>query len=279
MATFITGGTGKTGLALAKLLHQAGQPVLVASRSGKAPEPFQAVEFDWFNPATFKNAFQTGTTIDKLFIVAPSAYDAIRHVEPFLELAVSQGVKRFVAITSTQSEPGDIPLGTIHQCLLNLKVDYTILRPTWFIENFSTTFYMSIREKNEIFSCAEDGRVPFVSAEDIAQAAFDAFTAERSPNKDYFLVGPELYSYDEAAKLLSSVLGREIVHKRHTVEQQTQIFGYFLAPEYARHLAHVEHLIASGAEEKILDESEDRKYVGKHTLKEYFEANRNIWIK
>lgn len=64
---------------------------------------------------------------------------------------------------------------------------------------------MSIREKNEIFSSAEDGRVPFVSAEDIARAAFDAFTAAKSPNKDYFLVGPELYSYDEVKFVSSTV--------------------------------------------------------------------------
>ncbi|PPQ90529.1 hypothetical protein CVT25_015819 [Psilocybe cyanescens] len=228
MTTLITGGTGKTGIALARLLKQAGHPVLIASRSGKAPESFKAVEFDWLDPTTFQNPFQANTTIDKLYLIAPPVFDSIRHVKPFLDFAVSQGVKRFVAVTSTQSNPGDVPLGTLHQCLLDLKVDYAILRPTWFIENFSTNFYMSIREKNEIFSSAEDGRVPFVSAEDIAQAAFDAFTAEKSPNRDYFLVGPELYSYDEAAKLLSSVLGREITHKRNSVEQQTQIFGYFL---------------------------------------------------
>lgn len=151
MATLITGGTGKTGLALAKLLHRAGHPVLIASRSGKAPEPFKAVEFDWLDPTTFKNPFQGNAAIDKLYIVAPSVFDAIRHVKPFLELAVSQGVKRFVAVTSTQSEPGDVPLGTIHQFLLDLKVDYTILRPTWFIGK--STFGSNLQDMlpNEYF--------------------------------------------------------------------------------------------------------------------------------
>jgi uncharacterized protein YbjT (DUF2867 family) len=69
-----------------------------------------------------------------------------------------------------------------------------------FKENFGTTFYQNIREQNEIYGVAEDGRVPFVSTEDIAQAAYDALVSKKSPNKDYYVVGPELFSYDEASK-------------------------------------------------------------------------------
>ena len=42
--------------------------------------------------------------------------------------------------------------------------------------------------------------VPFVSAEDIAQAAFNALTSKQSPNKDYYVVGPELFLHDEVGK-------------------------------------------------------------------------------
>ena len=70
-----------------------------------------------------------------------------------------------------------------------------------FPENFSTLFYQSIRERNELFGVAKDGRVPFVSTEDIAQAAFDALVSKKSPNKDYYIVGPELFTYDEVSKL------------------------------------------------------------------------------
>jgi uncharacterized protein YbjT (DUF2867 family) len=70
-------------------------------------------------------------------------------------------------------------------------------------ENFGTTFYESIRERNEIYGVAKDGRIPFVSAEDIAQAAYDALVSKQSPNKDYYVVGPELFSYDEVSKSTS----------------------------------------------------------------------------
>ena len=74
---------------------------------------------------------------------------------------------------------------------------------TMFTENFGTIFYQSIREQNEIYSVAKDGLLPFVSAEDIAQAAFDALVSTQSPNKECYVVGPELLSYDQVSKFSS----------------------------------------------------------------------------
>ena len=139
-------------------------------------------------------------------------------VKPFIDLCISKGVKRFVLLTASQAEIGSSSLmGKVHEYLLNIKIDYTVLRPTWFIrayffvrirtssdktstENFGTTFYESIREQNEVYGVAKDGRIPFVSTEDIAQAAFDALISEQSSNKDYYVVGPELFSYDEVSR-------------------------------------------------------------------------------
>ena len=66
-------------------------------------------------------------------------------------------------------------------------------------ENFATNLAYSIKENNEISSATGEGKIPLVAVEDIAQAAFNALTAEKAPNKDYFLVGPELWSYDEVS--------------------------------------------------------------------------------
>ena len=57
----------------------------------------------------------------------------------------------------------------------------------------------SIREHNdsEIGSVAKDGRVAFVSVDDIAKAALDALLDKKSRNTDRYIVGPELLSYDE----------------------------------------------------------------------------------
>ena len=69
-----------------------------------------------------------------------------------------------------------------------------------FTENFGKFFYAGIRDQNQISGVAKDGRIPFISVDDIAQAAYDALISEKSPNKDYYIVGPELFSFDEVSK-------------------------------------------------------------------------------
>lgn len=136
MTTLITGGTGKTGLALANFLHQVSLPLLITSRKGVAPEPYKAVRFDWFDPSTFKAPFHVDPNIEKVFLIDPPTFEVFPHVKPFIDLAVSRGVKRFVVVTTTQTNPGDIPLGKVHEYILELGVDYTVLRPTWFIGEY-----------------------------------------------------------------------------------------------------------------------------------------------
>ena len=58
-------------------------------------------------------------------------------------------------------------------------------------------YYKTIREDNMIVSAAKDGKIPFVSVDDIAEVAFKALVDEKSHNTDYVVVGPELFTYDE----------------------------------------------------------------------------------
>jgi len=74
------------------------------------------------------------------------------------------------------------------------------------IENLSSPLYSSIKSDNQIKSAAGNGRIPWTSGEDIAQAAFDALTSEESPNRDYYVLGPELYTYDEVSLPFASAL-------------------------------------------------------------------------
>lgn len=133
MTILITGGTGKTGTALAQRLQRENIPVLIASRSGKAPEPLKAVTFDWTDPATFDNPFKAASDIKGVYILTPSAaLDILDHVKTFVSLARSKGVKRFVLLSASMIEAGQSELGQIHQYLIDSGIEYTVLRPTWF---------------------------------------------------------------------------------------------------------------------------------------------------
>ncbi|CAA7268336.1 unnamed protein product [Cyclocybe aegerita] len=277
MTTLITGGTGKTAIKLARLIHAAGHPVLLTSRKGVAPNPFKAVTFDWTDLTTFENPFKADPNIDRIYLIAPIVLDVFPVVKPFIDLAISKGVKRFVLLSASQFNKGGVYVGKVHEYLVERGIDYTVLRPTWFIENFGDFHAQNIRENDEILSVTKDGRIRLVGADDIAKAAYDALFTTKSPNTDYFLIGPELYSYTEAAALLSEILGRKINHRHLTNEEEIATFQQFgISPEYATMLNHAESLIAEGVEEALVGNS--KAITGTHKLRDYLLANKQLWI-
>ncbi|CAA7268339.1 unnamed protein product [Cyclocybe aegerita] len=277
MTILITGGTGQTGAKLAQLLHDANVPFLIATRKGVAPEPFKAVQFDWTDASTFENPFRLAN-VDKIYLIAPLIMDVLPVMKPFIELAIVKGAKRFVLLCGTGIGKGDPFVGKVYEYLAQRGVDYDVLRPTWFMENFGTFFYKSIREDNEVITVVKDGRIPFVAADDIAKVAFDVLTAEQSSNDERFVIGPELFSYDQAAALLSEVLGRKITHKRVTNEEERAIFqANGLKEDYAVLLNTIEARLADDVDAALVGNS--KSITGKIKLRDFFEANKQLWIK
>ena len=79
---------------------------------------------------------------------------------------------------------------------------------------------------------------------------------------------------------MTEILGRKIVYRRLSIDEYKEIFlveGF--EPEYADDMVTVELEAARGVEEDIFNVDEDKKFVGKHTLREYLESNRDIWVK
>jgi len=146
MTTLVTGGTGKTGSLVARLLHDAGYPLVAASRKGIAPEPLKAAKLDYDDPTTFENPFIADPNIDRVYLVTPDVEDQLGAVRPFIDFALKKGVKRIVYVGS--SAPLEAKLySPVWEYILTLGIDYTILRPTWFIG----TFHIDASRRSLIF--------------------------------------------------------------------------------------------------------------------------------
>ncbi|KAF9009587.1 hypothetical protein BDQ17DRAFT_1421757 [Cyathus striatus] len=281
MTTLIIGGTGSTGSKLAQLLHDANVPVLIASRSGTAPGSFQAVRFDWLDASTFQAPFEKDPSIDKVFLLGPVGGE-MQNVKPFLDIGVTKGIKKWVLLGGAHGDKFGPLMSDIHAYWQDKGSDYTILRPTSFAENFAREGAQSIKAKNEIVTAAGDGPVPFVQTKDIAEAAFKALTTdlEEFKNTMPYICGPEFLTYDEVAAMLSKVLGRKITHRRVSSEELHATYLSMGFPQvFADILTDVEALVLKGWNKDVLskDGGPGYKYVGRHTLREYFEENKGIW--
>jgi uncharacterized protein YbjT (DUF2867 family) len=90
-------------------------------------------------------------------------------------------------------------------------IPYTFLRPNEFMQGFINFQGSTIKTNNAFYVPAEDAKVGFVDARDIASVAVKALVdGEKHYDKTYTITGPEALSYYQAAEILSNATGKKI---------------------------------------------------------------------
>lgn len=134
MTILLTGGTGKTSLRLASLLSNASVPVLLTSRRGpSASSTHPTVQFNWTDDTTWNNPFTTSPDISAIYLLSGDLSDPAPILNAFIDFAIEMGVKRFVVCSGSSCEYGGPFHGKIWQKLDESKVEFAVLRPSWFM--------------------------------------------------------------------------------------------------------------------------------------------------
>ncbi|WDO10608.1 NAD(P)H-binding protein [Streptomyces murinus] len=251
--TLVIGATGTTGSRTAAQLTAAGHRVKAAARRATPVVGAEPVAFDWYDPATHATALDG---VDRVYLIPPlGESDPAAIMLPFLRRARAAGVRRAVLLSSSAIPEGGPAVGSVHRALPDLFDQWAVLRPSWFMQNFTGAHAHShsIRDEGTIWTATEAGRVGFIDAEDIAAVAVRALTDERAPDTDLVLTGPEALSYDDIATTLTEVTGRPVTHRRLSYEQMRDRLATQLPMEFAAILAGMDRAIAEGAEDRTTD--------------------------
>ncbi|MEU1297667.1 NmrA family NAD(P)-binding protein [Streptomyces sp. NPDC005840] len=251
--TLVIGATGTTGSRTAARLTAAGHRVRAASRRATPVPGAEPVPFDWYDQATHAAALDGA---DRVYLIPPvGEFDPAATMLPFLRRARTAGVHRAVLLSSSAVPAGGPAVGAVHQALPGLFEEWAVLRPSWFMQNFTGTHAHahSIRDEGVIRTATGNGRVGFVDTEDIAAVAVRALTDAQAPNTDLLLTGPEALSHDDIASVLTEVTGRPVVHRRLTYEQMRDRLATQVPQEFAAMLAGMDRAIAEGAEDRVTD--------------------------
>ncbi|NUK02564.1 NmrA family NAD(P)-binding protein [Streptomyces lunaelactis] len=252
-ATLVIGATGTTGSRVTAGLIAERHRVKAAGRSATPVDGAQAVRFDWNEPATWGDALDG---VEGVYLVPPiGSSDPAAVMLPFLRQARAAGVRRAVLLSSSAIPAGGPAVGQVHEDLPGLFEQWAVLRPSWFMQNFTgpTPHARSIREEGAILTATGEGRVGFVDAQDIAAVAVRALTDEQAPNTDLILTGPQTLSYDDVAAIIAEVTGRPVVHRQLTFEQLRDRWAAEIPLEFATMLAGMDRSIADGAEDRTSD--------------------------
>ncbi len=210
----VTGASGRLGKAVVETLVDSGINVRAATRHTtkiKWTDWVQPVVFDFEDRGLYRAALDG---VSGVFLIAPPLdFQAPAKVIPFIDTAQEKGIRHVVFNSALKADSyEDNPLRLIERHLMKSGLNYAILRPNFFMENFSTGWAAPMIEKGEICMAAGDGKTSFISVIDIARVATVCFREKRS-GAEYNLTGPEALSHEDVARIISDVCGRTITYK------------------------------------------------------------------
>ena len=204
----VIGATGKTGRRVVERLHARGVAVRAGSRSSVPP-------FDWNDPRTWGPALRGADAAYVAYypdVAVPGAADVIAALS---ELAVAGGTRRLVLLSGRGEEEAQ----RSEEALRRSGAHWTVLRSSWFMQNFSEGLFLEPLLTGELALPADGVLEPFVDADDIADVAVAALTDDRHAGQTYELTGPRLLRFQDAVAEIARASGRRLRYTPIASEQ------------------------------------------------------------
>lgn len=222
----VTGASGTIGSATVAALKAKGAKFKAALRSLDKARALgvEAVEFDWSRQATYAPAL---AGIEAAFILQPTSETQVQETAAFAAAAKAAGVQRVVrlSVIGADAEPG-IMLGRQHRdadkALAASGLAHTLLRPTFFMQNFVEFYGVSKAEGGTVYLPNGDGPVAWIDARDIGAVAAEALTDGKHSGRIYELTGGQALTTGEATQTLAAALGKPVSYVAVNEEQARQ---------------------------------------------------------
>lgn len=208
----VIGGTGKTGRKVATRLQNKNMDVRIGSRSGNPA-------FDWHDKSTWDDAMKDVTGVYITYqpdLAVPGAAEAITAL---VQTAQKNNVQKLVLL----SGKGEREAEKCEQIIINSGIDYTIVRASWFNQNFSESFFLDPILEGHVALPQADVPIPFVDTDDIADVAVEALLNEKHNGWIYQLTGPRLLTLKNVIEEVSKAAGRNINFSAISMDEYTHI--------------------------------------------------------
>jgi uncharacterized protein YbjT (DUF2867 family) len=206
--TLVISSTGKTGSRVAERLEARGVPIRAGSRSADPP-------FDWEDRDTWAAALDgAGAAYVSYYpdIAMPGAVEAIR---AFAETALEHDVRRLVLLSGRGEEEAQ----RAERAVRESGADWTIVRCSWFNQNFSEGFFAASVAAGEVVLPATSVPEPFVDVEDVADVAAKALSEDGHAGQVYELTGRRMLTFEKAVREIAAAARREIRYVPVSIEE------------------------------------------------------------
>jgi uncharacterized protein YbjT (DUF2867 family) len=195
----VLGASGKTGRRVAERLRALDLPVRLGSRSARPA-------FDWQDPTTWRPVLEGASAAYVSYFPDLAAPGAPEAVGALAGVALEAGAERLVLLSGRGEEEAQ----RSEDALRRSGAAWTIVRSSWFSQNFSESYFREPLLEGELALPAGDVGEPFVDADDIADVAVAALTRDGHEGRVYEVTGPRLLTFAQAVEEIARATGRDL---------------------------------------------------------------------
>ena len=195
----VLGASGKTGRRIVERLRARKLPVRLGSRSAQPP-------FDWEDPTTWQAALEGASAAYVSYFPDLAAAGAPEAVGALAAAALEAGVERLVLLSGRGEEEAQ----RSEEVLRRSGATWTVVRSSWFNQNFSESYFAEPLAAGELALPAGDVGEPFIDADDIADVAVAALTEHGHAGETYDVTGPRLLTFAQAVDEIARASGRRL---------------------------------------------------------------------
>lgn len=206
----VIGASGTVGSEVVNQLKQNGHEVLSAtSRAPSRPDQVQ------LNLATGEGVKVAFAQADRVFLISPPGYaDHYAILSPLIQEAKRQGLKKVVLMTAMGANADEnSPFRRAEVELEKSGLQYNIVRPNWFLQNFNTFWVQGINEQRKILLPAGEAKVSFIDSRDISAVIAKLLVDDIFNNQDFDITGPEAIDHSQVAAAISTHIGEEVTYQ------------------------------------------------------------------
>jgi uncharacterized protein YbjT (DUF2867 family) len=218
--TLVLGSTGKTGRRVAGKLTQLSHRVRPGSRSADIP-------FFWEAPSTWVAVLKDIDSVYVTFQPDLAMSGAVPAIKAFAAKAVEMGIKKLVLLSGR----GEPEAQECEKLIMEAGVNWTIVRASWFCQNFSESHMLEPILAGYVALPAGDMGEPFIDVDDIADVVVAALTEEGHDGQLYEVSGPRLLSFREAVEEIAAATGKPIHYQEITIADYSAVMASYGVPE------------------------------------------------
>ena len=215
----VTGATGNIGLEVVHYLNvlnsdceiiAAVRDVTDAKRKFSDAVNLQFRQFDFENPDTFSAAFHL---VYVLFLLRPPQISEVdKFFRPLLVAAKANGIRNVVFLSVQGAEKSKvIPHNKIENLIQELDFNYIFVRPSYFMQNLTTTLLPEIVNDKRITLPSGKAKFNWIDVKNIGEAtAHLIFNFAKYQNRPFEITGTENKNFAEVVDLMSEITGETI---------------------------------------------------------------------